>query len=280
MRFRPRSVVRRSPAKLWVRPSYGHVSSTLIGAPLISLWLLVLLTDTTAALAQDTDDTSNQFWFAYQYERRLGEHSRFSGSLGLEELLSSGLLLGDWSRYYLTGAASYDLNSRLRLAGGLGFYQTFQPEIENTFELRLWQQATVYWPDVHGPWRRFVLTHRFKLEERFSHTTDWGLALRFRYRLATSIPLNTHDLESGSFFLPLSVELFADVGEEAPEFFAATNRLSAGIGYVTNKRWTIDLRYVRQRSRDTLTDTFDTTDHIIYFSARTSVRIKDLLKSH
>ncbi len=92
------------------RPSYGHISSTSVCAPLIYLWLFVLLADTTAALAQDTDDTSNQFWFAYQYERRLGEHSRFSGSLGLEELLSSGLLLGDWSRYYLTGAASHDLS--------------------------------------------------------------------------------------------------------------------------------------------------------------------------
>jgi hypothetical protein len=242
--------------------------------------VILLAAFAVPAAGQDTGDTSNQFWFAYQYERRLGEHSRFSGSLGLEELLSSGLLLGDWSRLYLTGAASYDLTGYLRLAGGLGLYQTFQPEFENTFEVRLWQQATMYWPDVHGPWRRFVLTHRLKLEERFSHATDWGLALRFRYRLATSIPLNTHDLETRSFFLPLSVELFADVGEEVPEFFAATNRLSAGIGYVMSERWTLDLRYVRQSSRDTLTDTFDTTDHIIYFSARTSVRIKDLLKSH
>jgi hypothetical protein len=211
--------------------------------------VILLAAFAVPAAGQDTGDTSNQFWFAYQYERRLGEHSRFSGSLGLEELLSSGLLLGDWSRLYLTGAASYDLTGYLRLAGGLGLYQTFQPEFENTFEVRLWQQATVYWPDVHGPWRRFVLTHRLKLEERFSHATDWGLALRFRYRLATSIPLNTHDL-------------------------------AAGIGYVMSERWTLDLRYVRQSSRDTLTDTFDTTDHIIYFSARTSVRIKDLLKSH
>jgi hypothetical protein len=252
----------------------------VVGARLIFLCLIVFLGGAATASPQETDETSNQFWFAYQYERKLGDHSRFSGSLGFEELLSSELLFGDWSRIYVTGAGSYDLNSRLRLAGGLGLYQTFQPEIEDTFELRLWQQATLYWPDSPGRARRWVLTHRLKLEERFTHTEDWGLAIRFRYRLATSIPLNTHDLETGSFFLPLSVELFANVGKEAPEFFAATNRLSAGLGYVMNERLTFDLRYVRQSSRDTILDTFDTTDHIIYFSARTSIRIKDLLKSH
>ncbi len=270
----------RSPAVVQLTRPRRFCCSRFTQPTFIFLWLFISVSGAPTASAQETDDTSNQFWFAYQYERRLGEHSRFSGSLGLEELLSSGLLLGDWSRYYLTGAASYDLTRYLRLGGGLGLYQTFQPEADNNFEVRLWQQATVYWPDVHGPWRRFVLMHRLKLEERFSNTTDWGLALRFRYRLSTSIPLNTHDLETRSFFLPLSVELFADVGEEVPEFFAATNRLSAGIGYVMSERWTLDLRYVRQSSRDTLTDTFNTTDHIIYFSARTSVRIKDLLKSH
>lgn len=243
-------------------------------------WVLVLVAVAAPVVSQDTADTSNQFWFAYQYQRRLGDHSKFSGSLGHEELLSSELLFGDWSRFYVTGAVSYDLNSRLRLAGGLGLYQTFRPEVNNTFEVRPWQQATVYWPDSAGMLRRFVLTHRLKLEERFTHSGDWGLAIRFRYRLATSIPLNTYDLETGSFYLPLAAEFFADVGEEAPEFFAATSRLSAGIGYVLNEKWTIDLRYTRQASRDTVVDEFDTTGHVINLTVRTSILIKDLLKSH
>jgi hypothetical protein len=242
--------------------------------------MLVLVAVAIPAVSQDTGDTSNQFWFAYQYERSLGDHTEFSGSLGRDELLSSGLLLDDWSRFYVTGAASHDLNSRLRLAGGLGLYQTFQPETDNIFELRLWQQATLYWPDIHGPLRRFVLTHRLKLEERFTHAGDWGLAIRFRYRLATSIPLNTHGLETGSFYIPLAAEFFADVGEEAPGFFAETSRFSAGVGYVMNEKWTIDLRYTRQSSRETILDEFDTTGHIIDLSVRTSIRIKDLVKSH
>jgi hypothetical protein len=243
-------------------------------------WVLVLVAVAAPVMSQDTADTSSEFWFAYQYERKLSDHFKFSGSLGNKESMSSWLFLDDWSRFYLTGAAFHDLNSRLRLAGGLGLYQTFSPEVDDTFEVRLWQQATVYWPDSAGLLRRFVLTHRLKLEERFTHSGDWGLAIRFRYRLATSIPLNTYDLETGSFYVPLAAEFFADVGEEAPEVFAATSRLSAGIGYVLNEKWTIDLRYTRQASRDTVVDGFDTSSHIINFTVRTSIRIKDLLKSH
>jgi hypothetical protein len=97
--------------------------------------------------------------------------------------------------------------------------------------------------------------------------------------MGSNIPLNTHDLETGTFYLPLKGEFFADVGEAAPEFFAETISLSAGIGYVLSEQWTLDLRYTRQGSRDTVLDRFETTDHVIELSVQTTIRIEDLLKN-
>jgi len=71
---------------------------------------------------------------------------------------------------------------------------------------------------------------------------------------------------------------FDDLIDEAPELFGKRSRLSVGLGYVMNKNWTVDLRYHRQRSRSTIEEEFKTSTNVIDFSARSSFRIRDLVK--
>lgn len=92
------------------------------------------------------------------------------------------------------------------------------------------------------------------------------------------VPPNKYTLEPGAFYLPLAVELFADLLDEAPEFFAKRNRASIGLGYVINQKWTVDLRYHRQRSRSTIEEEYKTSSNVIDFSVRSSFRIRDLVK--
>jgi len=123
-----------------------------------------------------------------------------------------------------------------------------------------------------------VLVHRLRLEERITESVGWGFALRLRYRLDTKIPLNKYTLEPRAFYLPLAIEFFGDLIDEAPEFFAKRNRASIGLGYVMNKNWTLDLRYHRQRSRSTIDEDFETSGNVIDFTVKSSFRIRDLVK--
>ncbi len=241
------------------------------------LALSLLLVVATPALSQE-EDTPSQLWLSFQHQRKVGEKTSVFGTLGYEELVSRESFWGEWNRLYVNGGASYDLGERFRVAGGVGLYYTYQPEIADVFEFRLWQEGTAFWPDSPGAVRRLVFTHRLRLEERITEAVGWGFAMRLRYRLDTKIPVNKYTLEPGAFYVPLAIEFFADFLEETPEFFAKRNRASIGLGYVISKNWTVDLRYHRQKSRSTIDEDFKTSGNVIDFIIKSSFRIRDLVK--
>jgi hypothetical protein len=242
------------------------------------LWAVPMMLAVTLPAYGQEEDAPTELWMSYNHQHKVGERTRVFGTLGNEELLSSESFLGGWNRLYVKGGGSYDLGERFRVAAGAGVYYTYRPEIDDLFEFRLWQDGTAYWPDSVGLVRRFVLTHRLRVEERFTESDGWSFAVRLRYRLDTKIPLNKYTLEPRAFYLPLAVEFFADLGDEVPEFFGNRNRASVGLGYVINQTWTVDLRYHRQSSRSTIEDEFKTSGDVVDISVKTSVRIRDLVK--
>ena len=62
----------------------------------------------------------------------------------------------------------------------------------------------------HGRFRRFVLAHRIRLEERFFDSGEKDFEWRLRYRLGTKISLNSYNVERRLVYLILAAELFAD----------------------------------------------------------------------
>jgi hypothetical protein len=235
------------------------------------LTLALLLGIAVPALGQD-DDPANRLWLAFQHHHKVGEKARVAGKLGYKELLSPDQLFGESNKFYLNGDGSYDLGEKLRVDVGLGLYYTYQPEDDDVFETRLWQGGTVFWPDSPGLVRRLVFAQRVRLEERFTDSGGWDFALRFRYRLDTKIAINKYTLEPGAFYLPLAAEFFADLTGEATEFFAEQSRLSIGLGYVLNKNWTLDLRFLRQRSRSTSDEDFTISSNVIDVHGQELVR--------
>ena len=243
------------------------------------LWLAGALASVASqAHAQSTDDTNTQVSLGYEYRRSIKEHLRGFGDIVYEERYDPDFLFGTQNNLSTKGGVSYDVNKRIRLEGGLGLYYTYQPDLKNTFETRLWQAATLDWPDSPGVVRRFVLSHRFRLEERFRRTDDWSFALRFRYRLAFKFALNRYTIEPGAFYIPVKAEFFVPLGDDLEELFAKQARYSAGLGYVFDKAWTLELRYARQEIRDTIGADLRTTDHFIELRLKSSFRIIDLLK--
>jgi hypothetical protein len=241
------------------------------------LTLPLLLGVAIPAFGQD-DDLPTQLWLAFQHHHKAGDRTRLSGKLGYKELTSPDQLFGEWNKFYVNGDGSYDLGEQFRIDGGVGLYYTYQPEDDDTFEFRLWQGGTAFWPDSPGLVRRLVFTHRLRLEERFTDSGGWDFAIRFRYRLDTKIPMNKHTLEPGAVYLPLSAEFFVDLTGEVMNLFDDLTRLSVGLGYVINKNWTLDLRFTRQRTRSTSEEELTRSGNVIDFTVKSSLGILDLVK--
>jgi hypothetical protein len=248
----------------------GQQTRTLLILPL-------LLGIAIPALGQD-DDLPTQLWLAFQHHNKVGEKTRVSGKLGYKELTSPDHFFGEWNKFYVNGDGSYDLGEQFRVDGGVGLYYTYQPEDDDTFEFRLWQGGTVFWPDSPGLVRRLVFTNRFRLEERFTDSDGWDFTMRFRYRLDTKIPINKYTLEPGAFYLPLAAEFFVDLAGEATGWFDDQTRLSVGLGYVMNKNWTLDLRFLRLRTRSTSAEELTKSGNVIDFTVKSSFGILDLVK--
>jgi len=246
----------------------------------IPLLVVVLIGVAAPGRAQDQapDDTNTEVSLGYEYRRLIRDRLRGFGDLIYEERADSDFFSTSQAALSTTGGVSYDVAKRIRVEGGLGLYYTYRSALTDTFETRLWQAATFDWPDSPGAVRRFVLQHRFRLEERFRRTEDWSFALRFRYRLAFAIPLNRYTVEPRAFYIPLKAEFFVPLGDDIEELFTKQTRFTAGLGYVFNKAWTGEVRYARLRMRDTIDADYNTTDHIIEVRVKSSFRIGDLLK--
>jgi hypothetical protein len=233
-------------------------------------------------MAQEIEESDVQAWFQYEFQHRLKEKLRGSWDLGYRELISTEDALGGWSRLHTRGALLYTHSRRVSFEGGIGGYYTFSENLTDQLELRSWQGAIVFWPATNFWGRELDLRHRFRLEQRWINLRDLdetNFGLRLRYRLATFIPLNRAVIETKAWYLPVMGEAFADLGGDTPELFAARLRLSAGIGYVLSENWTLEFRYTAQKSRDTVSDRFTTTDNIFDLRIRTAVRIRDMVRS-
>jgi hypothetical protein len=181
----------------------------------------------------------------------------------------------------LRPAISYRLKDWISLEGGLGLFCTFESGAGDTFEWRPWEGVKLYWPETKKSKRKLVLSHFARLEQRLQYGVDSGdkeSTMRFRYRLGTTIPLNTETIIEKSYYAILQVEVFADLIGGAEEFSADRDRFTAGLGYTINKNWGVELRYTFQRFRESAEDSFHASEQIIHIKVITGIKIKDLFR--
>lgn len=241
--------------------------------------VLAVLTGYVSPSPSQANDEANRQWsVGYEYRGGINERLRIFGDLVYKELEYPGLLFEDQNQVSTTGGVSFDLGQRSRLEAGLGFYNIHRAQLLDTFGTHFWQAVTFDWPEVRGHSRRYVLHHRFRLDERFSKTGDWSFGLRSRYRLTFAFPINGYTVQPGVFYIPLKAELFVPLGDDVELLFAERVIYSAGLGYVFNSSWTLDLKYAWQHLRDTIDSDLRLTDHFIELRFKSSFRVDDLLK--
>lgn len=178
------------------------------------------------------------------------------GDVGLRGIISSK----DWNQFYIRPTINYSVAPRVKISGGIGSFNTFNKTLSNTYEIRLFQDAHISWPDIG--WVDFY--HRFRFEERFFfyENLDSDQAIRGRYLFRT----RTMDFKllskKKSFYLKGMWEVFVPIGESAAELFVNNQRFYAAIGHRNSDRLRFELFYIWQQSREFSDDGFKTSENI------------------
>ena len=155
-----------------------------------------------------------------------------------------------WWQIHLRPSFSFRYRARFDFRGGIGVLFNNNEKNENPtyFEFRPWQGYRLYWPVIG----KMKFTHYIRLEERFiADGTNKEFTFTGRYQIATNIPLNAKSITPGTYYIPLSMEIFLNLFNNA---VAARNnkfRLTAGIAYRKNDNLDFLIRGIFQSSPTT-----------------------------
>ena len=154
---------------------------------------------------------------------------------------------GDLEQILLRSGLTYsptDAGVTFTLGYGHIISGTFGESTETSTESRIYQEALL--PQRIG--ERFLLTHRFRYEQRFVEDQDFRT--RYRYNLFVNVPLNGTALDPKVVHLALYNELFINgqrniADGRSVEVFDR-NRLYLGLGYVINEKIRTQLGWMLQ----------------------------------
>ncbi|TMM29658.1 DUF2490 domain-containing protein [Polaribacter aestuariivivens] len=111
-------------------------------------------------------------------------------------------------------------------------------------ENRIYQEALI--PQKIGS--RFLITHRFRYEQRFVEGQDFRT--RYRYNLFINVPFNNKDLSPktiyGAFYNELFINGERNIGNNRNVELFDRNRTYLGLGYVLNTKVRFQLGWMSQ----------------------------------
>jgi hypothetical protein len=195
-----------------------------------ALLLLIFWFSRLPLLAQSgPDEDQLGAWYMYFFTKKF-ENSQFGiqgdyqfryWNLGsdLEQLLLR------------TGVTYQPKNTNLTFTLGYGYVASgqFGESTDRTIESRIYQEALLP-QKVSG---RFLLTHRFRFEQRWVQNQDFRS--RFRYNLFVNVPLNGTELKKNVLYLALYNEIFInaqrEIGDGRTVEIFDRNRAYLGMGF-------------------------------------------------
>lgn len=185
-------------------------------------------------------------WYSYGWtdrfeDSRLGwqgdiQHRNWDVAGDLEQLLVR------------TGVTWTPQGSNVRYTLGAAHIRSgaFGPGSADSEETRLYQEAFI--PQTLN--QRFLLSHRWRLEQRWVEGQD--LRNRIRYFLGLNVPLNQDTLAQGAWYLSFSNELFLnleqDIGNSRSVDYFDRNRFYAALGYSISDRTRLQAGYMWQET--------------------------------
>jgi hypothetical protein len=115
---------------------------------------------------------------------------------------------------------------------------------DTSMESRIYQEALI--PQKIS--ERFLLTHRFRYEQRWVENQDFRT--RYRYNLFLNVPLSKPTMTNNTLYLALYNELFIngqrDIGDGRKVEIFDRNRTYLGLGYTLNDKMKFQLAWMNQ----------------------------------
>jgi hypothetical protein len=180
-----------------------------------------------------------------------------------------------WASLDITPALEYAMTGWIDFVGEVAAARTRQDDDVNSTEVspRAGVRVHVLSRELPtGPLKRdrlprhrIVLRNFLRLEGRnlFYDDGTQDSVTRLRNRLEFQVPLNRPKVtDDGARYFLIDWEWFIPLDDPA-ERFASRQRVRAGLGYRQTRAWRLEALYIINRSRNTLEDSFTSTDHIV-----------------
>lgn len=221
----------------------------------------------TKASSQDTLalKANGQVWLDFYPHFYLTPNLQFYGDAGFRTLVTDA----QWVRIHGRPSVRYHINNTLVAHGGIGLFLEFNRDQGTRFEVRPWQGIQVKWPTFD----KLRFSHIIRTEERFNHlfeTDETQFEFRLRARVGGNFQFDPNR-DTGSFFVPFSVELFWPVTNSVDELFSNRTRITMGLGMNASPTLQFRLIGVWQGSRQGRQDSFAISDWIVRLQCRYSL---------
>ena len=226
-----------------VRPTSG--TYTLLNC-FASLPIIIYFFFSLPAGASEVDRDKLGAWYMYFFDKQFGESNlHFQGDIQHR----NWDLGGDLEQLLLRGGLAYNSES---LPGRFtfGFANITSGEFgssdQRRREKRIYQEALF----SNTMATNFSVRHRLRLEQRWVENQDFRT--RFRYAFFANIPLNSLNIERGSWYLSFYNEIFLNgergIGSGRRVHLYDRNRSYAALGYQHTASIQIQVGYMYQHS--------------------------------
>lgn len=198
--------------------------------------------------AQTIDESQPGAWYMYFFNKKIGD-SRF----GLQgdyqfRFWNAG---SDLEQILLrTGVTYSPENANVLFTLGYGNITTgeFGDSDATVKESRIYQEALL----PHKIGSRFLLTHRFRFEQRWVENQDFRT--RYRYNIFLNVPFNDTEFAKGVVYLALYNEIFIngqrDIGNGQTVEYFDRNRTYTGLGYGLLDNLRLQLGWMKQTTNN------------------------------
>ena len=214
----------------------------------MNIGLITLLTTLFFVItlqSQSIDDKQLGAWYMYFYNTTFNNSQwGIQGDIQYRDWRG----LGDREQLLLRSGMTFSpANSGVKFTLGFANITTGQYGIDldnPVSENRIYQEVLL----SNTVLTRFLLTHRFRYEQRWLENQDFRS--RYRYNLFINVPFNNTKLVTNTDDLALDNELFIngqrDIGNGREVSFFDRNRTYLGLGYTINDRLRIQFGWMEQ----------------------------------
>lgn len=228
----------------------GSVFNALLMKPICITLLLSVLTFSAFCQENRIIERNNVGWYTYNGDHTLAPR----WALHTEYQWRRIDFIRTWQQSLARLGLVYKLTDRVQVSGGYTLFTTYPygryPSADAgvpTTEHRIYEDIQV--SDKFG---RLELEHRIRLEQRFlgqpsdsnpRQIASWEYQHRVRYQLSATFPLSGTTIDNGEFYLNAFDELFIGFGRQVGANVFNQNRISGGLGYQVNDKFTLELNY-------------------------------------